>query len=189
MGKTAWIAAVFFGLVSFFLDKSLLAAANSIQNSYITWVMSWLSNLLTVFVVLIVMSSLFMLEQKKARWLRAAWVAAVVSLLLAVALKEMFMRTRPLESAIGTGILLYAFPSAHAAVAFSLVPVLDREFKRLKLFWIIFAVLVCFSRIYLGAHYLSDVVWGGILGFAIGSVFLWMETKNLLSWKRITHSR
>jgi undecaprenyl-diphosphatase len=31
----------------------------------------------------------------------------------------------------------------------------------------IVATLVCFSRIYLGVHYLSDIIFGGLLGALI----------------------
>jgi membrane-associated phospholipid phosphatase len=187
MGKKAWAYIVLLGFMSFLADRFVNSAAVSLQTQYLTGVMAWFSNLLTVFVVLVVMSSLFMLQEKKTRWLRAAWLSAIVALLLAAVFKEVFMRLRPVESAIGAGLLFYAFPSAHAAVAFSLVPILGREFKYLKLFWITFAILICISRIYLGAHYLSDVIWGGILGYAIGMGFLWMEKKDLLSWKRTMH--
>jgi undecaprenyl-diphosphatase len=99
-----------------------------------------------------------------------------------------FQTSRPLENVLGIGFMLYAFPSAHAAVAFSIIPVINREFKNLRWFWIFFAIFVCLSRIYLGAHYLSDVMWGAILGYATGKLFIWLEEKKMLklSWKKKT---
>ena len=56
----------------------------------------------------------------------------------------------------------------HAMVAFAAIPILDKEFSKLKWFWIIFAFLVAFSRIYFEAHFLSDVVFGAFFGYFIG---------------------
>lgn len=188
MRKKVWIIIVLLGLLSFLFDNAISTALPSMQNSYITESMSWLSNLLTVFVVLILMTSLFMLEEKKVRWLKVLWLSVFSSFILSVIFKEVFARSRPLEFVFSLGFLAYSFPSAHAAIAFSLIPVLDKEFKKLKPFWISFAVFVALSRVYLGAHYLSDVVIGGILGFAIGNVFVGLEKKKMLErlWKKKT---
>ncbi|HYD02741.1 MAG TPA: phosphatase PAP2 family protein [Alphaproteobacteria bacterium] len=74
-----------------------------------------------------------------------------------------------------------SFPSGHAMLIFSIVPIVSRHFPRIKiLFWII-ASLVSLSRIYLGVHYLSDVVAGAILGYAIG--WLYLKLGETYGWK------
>lgn len=40
--------------------------------------------------------------------------------------------------------------------------------KRITIYLFTWAFIVCYSRIYLGVHYLGDVICGGILGAAIG---------------------
>ncbi|MFH1182204.1 MAG: phosphatase PAP2 family protein [Candidatus Woesearchaeota archaeon] len=183
--KKIFLLVGLFAIASFFLDNAVFSLTQSMQNIYFAEFMSWLSNLWSIFFVLLVMTSLFMLEEKKARWLKVVWLSFLSSFILSVVFKEAFARSRPLEFAFGAGLLVYSFPSAHAAVAFSLIPVLDKEFKKLKPFWITFAVFVAVSRIYLGAHFLSDVVLGGILGYAVGKGFVWLEEKKMLrlSWK------
>lgn len=45
----------------------------------------------------------------------------------------------------------------------------------MALFLFIWAVLVSYSRIYLGVHYFGDVVCGGILGIIIGSIIAFVS--------------
>jgi undecaprenyl-diphosphatase len=65
-------------------------------------------------------------------------------------------------------IMNYSFPSTHTMIIFSVLPILDKEFPKLKYIWLILAIIIGFSRIYLGQHYLSDVIFGGVLGYLVG---------------------
>src|SRR3989344_3278380 len=66
-------------------------------------------------------------------------------------------------------------------VTFFALPVIDREFPRIKIFWIVFALLIIFSRLYFGVHFLSDVVAGALLGYLSG--FLFVRTWENHVWK------
>ena len=44
-----------------------------------------------------------------------------------------------------------------------------------KYVWIGFAVLIAFSRIYFGLHFLSDVIVGGLLGYVLGMIVVRLE--------------
>ena len=65
----------------------------------------------------------------------------------------------------------------HAMVAFAAVPILNREFPKLNWFWIVFALLVSFSRLYTNVHFLSDVVFGAFSGYFIGIFVIKVEVK------------
>lgn len=59
----------------------------------------------------------------------------------------------------------YGFPSSHAANTFCaavlIILLLRKPWTRWLLAW---ALLVSYSRIYLGVHYPGDIIFGGILG-------------------------
>jgi undecaprenyl-diphosphatase len=84
-------------------------------------------------------------------------------------MKAYFMRGRPPLPLVAT--VGYSFPSGHAtaaaAIGVSIVLAFMRPGHRRRV-WVLIAVLLAFtmafSRVYLGAHWLSDVVTGVLLG-------------------------
>jgi undecaprenyl-diphosphatase len=62
-----------------------------------------------------------------------------------------------------------SFPSGHAATSFACAYMLSRAAPKLTAGLYVLAVLIAFSRVYVGVHYPFDVVAGAVLGtlFAI----------------------
>lgn len=70
----------------------------------------------------------------------------------------------------------YGFVSSHSANFFSLA-VFSSFFIKRKLFIFLsffFAIIVAYSRVYLGVHFPADVVCGGLWGMFIGSIFYYL---------------
>jgi len=67
----------------------------------------------------------------------------------------------------------YGFPSCHAANTFALATVMSMLFfrRRFTFFIIFWALLNCYSRIYLGVHYPGDLMAGIIIGILCGMIF------------------
>lgn len=62
----------------------------------------------------------------------------------------------------------WSFPSGHAAVSFCAAAVLTCFYKGKGAWSIAAAALIAFSRLYLGVHYLTDVLAGAAIGALIG---------------------
>ena len=59
----------------------------------------------------------------------------------------------------------FSFPSGHTAISFCVACVLFRNLpKKWGSLFLILAVLIAFSRLYLGMHYPSDVLAGALTG-------------------------
>lgn len=166
-----WLAAL---LASFFIDKSALSAANAIQNPALSYVMKWFSQYASLFFILLVMTSLFLWEGNKKRWIKPLLLSFFAAITITYIIKFIVARARPegfVQLIWFTNLIDYSFPSAHAASAFAPIAVLDRKFPKLKWFWLGFAIIVSLSRLYFGVHYLSDIIAGAFIGYFSGKLF------------------
>jgi undecaprenyl-diphosphatase len=108
-------------------------------------------------------------------------VLAVVSVVVADAIgnyafKQVFLRARPCIVLEGVRLLVGctnspSFPSNHAINAGALATLVVLYMPRVWLPAAALAVLVGYSRIYVGAHYPLDVLAGGVLGIVVAMVF------------------
>jgi membrane-associated phospholipid phosphatase len=68
----------------------------------------------------------------------------------------------------------FSMPSSHAANWFSATMVLLVYYRRSVRVMLPLALLVCFSRIYNGVHYPSDVLAGAVLGAGYSAAIIWL---------------
>jgi undecaprenyl-diphosphatase len=94
--------------------------------------------------------------------------------------KEVFERLRPSHdpdiAPLSHNFLkkggLYSFVSAHSANAFSFAVFSSLLFrnKLYSFFIFIWALLIAYTRVYLGVHFPADIICGGLLGSLIGLI-------------------
>ncbi len=102
--------------------------------------------------------------------LYAAISLMLTSITVAI-IKNTVKRKRPFESIIELkslkiGVDQFSFPSGHTAAAFSLAvtSALVTSGHVASTVYVLLAILVAVSRVYLGVHYLSDVTVGALIG-------------------------
>jgi undecaprenyl-diphosphatase len=75
-------------------------------------------------------------------------------------------------------ILDPSFPSAHAFCVFMMATLLATWFPRYRIIFYIVAAFIGWTRIYLGLHYPTDVIAGGLLGYGITRLFVyWIDLR------------
>jgi len=72
----------------------------------------------------------------------------------------------------------FGFVSSHAANSFALAIfsgfLFKKQYKYTLIIMLLWAVLVSYSRIYVGVHYPADVIVGALLGSSIGIFVFWL---------------
>jgi undecaprenyl-diphosphatase len=128
------------------------------------WFFTLFSVFVDYYVFLVLPLSLIVFYKKFGRRRVTSLVLSLLLLYLAVPyLKVTFGQSRPCNEYLKTACPMdYSFPSGHTAVAF--------VFAFLSLgtvafpFYYISAFLIAVSRVYMGVHFLNDVVGGMVVG-------------------------
>ncbi len=101
-------------------------------------------------------------------------IALGITSIVVLGLKNTVRRARPTTVCEKD----FSFPSAHATTAFAAATILTFFDKKRRWFYYLVAVLIGYSRIYLGCHYFLDVVVGAFLGWLISVTILIRTTAS-----------
>jgi undecaprenyl-diphosphatase len=174
-----------------YLDRSVFYFVNkSLQNSVLDFFMPFITDLNKQKVILVTVAVLLILLMVKGgkRGIFAV-VALAVGILFSDQLnssvaKFLLERPRPCHVLQNVHLLVscgsgYSFPSSHAVNNLCGAVIVAFFFPRAAGWLFSFAAIVCFSRVYVGVHYPSDVLGGAVIGITCGLVivalFLWSE--------------
>ncbi len=172
------------------LDKSLFLFFNAFHSDFWDPVMWWISGKTSwIFLYIIILIWLGV----KHKWRMLVIILFIVLLVTATDqssvhfFKNVFQRFRPCHNPEIKQLVhlvhnhcggKFGFVSSHAAntfgvAVFSSSLIRNRYFKWFIISW---AVVVSYSRIYLGVHYPGDILGGALLGAGIGFLFASLYT-------------
>ncbi len=119
--------------------------------------------------------------------LRHIAIEAALASLAALALNQVILlfvhRLRPYDAGVTHLIAArsgdWSFPSDHATVVFAIAATfaLSNERNRAVAF-LIAAFVISWSRVFIGTHYLSDVLGGGVIGIGVAIVVTTLYPKG-----------
>lgn len=167
------------------LDTEIFIRINSVHSDFFDKIMLLISGQILWLPYFALIIYLFFKKDKKIA------VFGIILLIITIilsdfisvhAFKDVFKRLRPCHNPDIKNVVHivnahcggnYGFVSSHAANFFSLAIFsslnIRKKYFTIAAFFI--AVIVSYSRIYLGVHYPADVICGGILGVIIGFIF------------------
>lgn len=138
-----------------------------------------------VIILLILLTAIVLWKLKKQRYIIPLCISCGGDFLTSAAGKLWFHRPRPLQAVYVEK--LYSFPSSHSAITVVffgfLTFIIWQNFNKawLKYTALSIAILLCaligFTRLYLGVHYLSDVVGGFLIGMLWLAIGMWIAKK------------
>ncbi|MBI4093839.1 phosphatase PAP2 family protein [Candidatus Kaiserbacteria bacterium] len=161
-------------------DTAILLALYAIRADGMVQFFTFITQLGSTFVIgsIATAAGLYLLSRKEIASFIGLCVSVIGTIAVVYPLKELVARARPDLVYQAFAEDTFAFPSGHAALSMALYGFLAYlVWKHLpKTAWryiavfvaIAFSALIGFSRMYLGLHYVSDV----LAGYVIGGVFL-----------------
>ena len=107
-----------------------------------------------------------------------------------LALKNLFSRPRPCQIDEAFALLVArpsssSFPSTHSAWAFGTATAIFMQHRKMGVAAYVVAALIGFSRLYMFLHFPTDVLFGMVLGIALGVL---AHRITMVLWKKISRS-
>ena len=144
----------------------------------IDWsILHWVRDVLTCPFLDFLMPKLILLSNGGA-----VWLLAVGMLVGNVCLKNFIARPRPCWLDSSVRLLIadptdYSFPSGHTLSSVIGATILTKTDRRFGYAAIPLAALIAFSRLYLYAHFPSDVLAAAVLGVMIGELVFYADRR------------
>ncbi|MDE5910364.1 MAG: phosphatase PAP2 family protein [Lachnospiraceae bacterium] len=159
----------------------LMFLQESVRNVILDPIMKLITTLGNAGILWIILTILLLIPERtrKIGWMSAS--ALLFSLLINnIVLKNLVARVRPYNAIEGLIPIIkkpseFSFPSGHAASSFASACILYRKLpKKFGIPILILAILISFSRLYVGVHYPTDVLAGAVTGIICSCLGEWL---------------
>jgi undecaprenyl-diphosphatase len=168
------------------IDLNIFLFLNGIHTPFLDWAMVWATNVM-IWIPLFVL--LLYLVIRTYKWKTIMIVFSVALMItasdqLANLSKHSTQRLRPSQDPALEHVVhivnnikggMYGFYSAHAsttfAVAIFLIILLRRKYRWISPVLITWALIMSYTRIYMGLHYPGDTLVGMVMGSSLGLLF------------------
>jgi undecaprenyl-diphosphatase len=174
-------------------DQGLFLLINGAHSSSLDGLMFLISKTWIWIPLYLVMLFSLIRQERVAGLISIAFLAAAIGLADQVSVhgfKEVFERLRPchdpdlrmlVHTVNGKCGGIYGFVSSHAANVFAVLTFFLYAIHQQRKIWAVilpfYAILVCYSRVYLGVHYPGDILGGAILGSGVGLSLGFLHSK------------
>lgn len=168
-------------------DFRVSAAIISKRRSSLTKIMHFFTEIGKGVPTTVIIASLFFMLKSSVTLPKIAAFSTISTLFIGKALKNLIQRVRPTENRL-VEEKDFSFPSAHALSSAALYGSIALNSTMLAPSLHLSTILLCillifcigFSRVYLGIHYLLDVIGGWSLGLVIASAFTLLFASGIL---------
>ncbi len=161
-----------------------------VENSFLNFIMPLITNFGNFFVWVVICIFIYIFGDRFGRQVAILGLAALIlSNVLVIMLKIIIAEPRPFMALPNVDLLTpesgSSFPSGHTASSFTAATVIGLKYHQKtkgKKRWLIYpllllAIVVGFSRVYVGVHYPYDVIFGALFGVVCALIILKSENK------------
>lgn len=175
------------------MDTELFYAINrGLKNRFFDWLLPLATDHNSWIIVIVALFAYIIWKNPRHGVILFATVVVAVTLgdfINHRLLKEFFARARPCSVLADVNLMTgcsasFSFPSSHAVNSFIIASALWFYERRLWYVTLPPAMLVAFSRVYLGVHYVSDVAVGALIGIFFGYCAIRAKERLPARWLR-----
>lgn len=151
-------------------EADFLLALQNIRTPFMDGLMTFFSMLGHNGIFCLILGIVLIIIKKTRRSGSEVIIAMLLSFIISyLIVKNLVARVRPFETygflvPLGTAPHGWSFPSVHSTFAFATATVIFGNYRKIGIAALLIAVMVAFSRLYMGAHYPTDVLVGSVFG-------------------------